>query len=197
MGTPGRKTKFTADIARKAYKLSLLGMTDKEMIEFFGIAEQTWYNWQKRFPSLREAIQKGKADADSEVAYSLYRKACGYSHPDVHIITNQVKEYDAEGKVISSHTEPLLVDIIKHYAPDTAAACFWLKNRSRRRNTPWLEIARTEITGKKGGPIQTENINANANIDLSDLSDEELKMMERIGLALHQKGQDDEDEGED
>jgi hypothetical protein len=172
-----RMTKYTKDIAEKAYKLSLLGMTDKEMIEFFGIAEQTWYNWQNRHPKLKEAIQKGKADADSEVAYALYRKACGYSHPDV-----DIKVID--GKIVKT-------ELIKHYPPDTGAACFWLKNRSKKREVPWLEIARTELTGKNGGPIKTQNQNLNTEIDLSDLTDEELKMLERIGMKALQKEDND------
>lgn len=176
------KLRYTKDINEKAYKLSLLGLTDEEMCAFFNISWQTWFNWQNRFPKLKEAIQKGKTDADSEVAYAVYRKATGYSHDDVHILQNKIKEYDEEGRLIKEYSEPVVVPIIKHYPPDTASALFWLKNRSKRRKEPWLEIARTEVTGKDGGPIKTQNINFDQEIPLDDLTDEELKMLKRIGV---------------
>ena len=46
---------------------------------------------------------------------SLYERAVGYSHDDVHITAY-------EGN-------PIITPITKHYAPETKAAIFWLKNR--------------------------------------------------------------------
>ena len=177
----GRKTKYTPDVAEKAYKLSLLGLVDLEMIAFFNIVEQTWYNWQHQHPELVEAIRRGKTDANSEVAYALFRKATGYQHPDVYIFSQTVKEYQ-DGKMISSKTVPLKIPLIKYYPPDTAAGCFWLKNRTRKNEVPWLEIARTELTGKNGGPIQSAE--AKSDIDLSDMTDTELEIMEKIGFKI-------------
>jgi len=176
-GKPGRKTKYTKDMAERAYKLTLLGLTDVELALAFGVAPQTIENWKNRFPSFREALRKGKIEADANVAVSLYRKACGYSHPDVDIRV-------VDGRIVKT-------EIIKHYPPDTGAACFWLKNRTKRNREPWLEIARTELTGKDGGPIRTQNWNVQDQLDLSDLTDEELKMLERIGLKALQQQQDE------
>jgi len=177
---PGRKTKYTIDIAERAYKLTLLGLTDVELASAFGVAPQTIENWKNRFPSFREALKKGKTEADANVAVSLYRKACGYSHPDVDIRV-------VNGEIVKT-------PIVKHYPPDTGAAWIWLKNRTKNNAQPWLEITRTEITGKGGGPIRTQNQNIQHDLDLSDLTDEELKMLERIGLkALQQKQKQEED----
>jgi hypothetical protein len=170
-------TKYTVDIAEKAYKLSLLGMTDKEMIEFFGIAEQTWYNWQNRFPSLREAIQKGKIEADSNVAYANYKRAIGYEYEEevAHVI---------DEKVVKTKLQ-------KHMAPNPTAFIFWLKNRTGRKSNlqefSWQDVNKTEVTGRDGGPIKTQNRNIDTEIDLSDLTDEELKMLESIGMKTLQK----------
>ena len=179
--TVGRKTKYTKDIAEKAYKLSLLGCIDKEMIEFFGIVEQTWYNWQQRHPALVEAIRKGKTDANSEVAYALFHKATGYSHPDTYIFSKTVKKYDKDGKVIKSYTAPVTLPITKYYPPDTTAGIFWLKNRTRKSAVPWLEIARTELTGKDGSQLHAT---PKSDIDLSELTDAELELMENVGTKL-------------
>lgn len=53
--------------------------------------------------------------ADDLVEASLFSRAVGYSHPDE-------KLYLIDNKIERAKTT-------KHYAPDTTAAIFWLKNR--------------------------------------------------------------------
>lgn len=76
--------------------------------------------------------------ADAEIASSLYHKAKGYSHPDVHISNYQ-------GDIT-------ITEITKHYPPDTTAAKYWLTNRQ-----PDLWREGIELTGKGGGPIETKS----------------------------------------
>jgi hypothetical protein len=52
-----------------------------------------------------------------KVRDALYERAIGYSHPDVHIITNRIKTINLDGS-ITEQTEPLIVPIKKHYPPD-------------------------------------------------------------------------------
>lgn len=77
--------------------------------------------------------------ADAEVGERLFQRACGYSHPDVHISNYQ-------GAITQT-------EITKHYAPDTTACIFWLKNR---RPDLWRD--RMEHTGRDGGPIETREV---------------------------------------
>lgn len=185
---PHPNSKYTDQVPELAYRLALLGLTDKEMARFFCVTSSAWYRWMDQHPELKEAVQRGRIVADMAVAEAVYKKATGYSHDDVHIITDRVKEYDEDGKLVREYTRPLAVPIVKHYPPDTACALFWLKNRSKNRETPWMEIARTEITGKDGGPIESrQKINFNTFVDLDDLTDEELKMLKRIGLKALKK----------
>lgn len=166
----GPKNRCTKEMAERAYKFCLLGLTSTELAFALSIAEQTILNWQKNYTYFNDAIIRGRQEADAKVVESLYKRACGYSHPEtiVKVVDKQVVE----------------VNTTKHYAPDTGAACFWLKNRTKKNEDPWLEIARTELTGKGGGPIQTQNLES---LDLSDLTDEELAMVERIGLKIQPK----------
>jgi len=71
----GRPTKYKPEYAEKAEKLALLGMTDVQLAEHFGIAESNFYQWQQRFPEFQEALKKGKIDADAAVVESLFKKA--------------------------------------------------------------------------------------------------------------------------
>lgn len=121
-------------------KLCRLGATDKDMAGFFGVSEQTFHTWKKAHPDFLDALKEGKQRADAEVADRLFKRATGYSHIDTKFAT-------FEGKITDSK------EYVKHYAPDTIACIFWLKNR---RPDLWRDKVGLEHTGPNGGPIQTE-----------------------------------------
>ena len=58
------------------------------------------------------------------VRRSLYKRANGYSHEAVKIITNKVKNTDKEGNV-TEETKAMYVPYTKHYPPDAQAAKEW------------------------------------------------------------------------
>lgn len=139
----GRPSRYQAEFAEQAYKLCLLGATDKKMADFFGVSEQTLNTWKKRHKEFLESLKKGKEIADSEIASSLFHRAKGYEH-------EEVKVFQSEGGIIQS--DP----ITKHYPPDTTAAIFWLKNRQPniwrdRKENVNLEVDQDiEVIYKKG-----------------------------------------------
>lgn len=132
-----RPSKFDPTKCLQAEKLCKLGATDKELADFFEVSEQTLNSWKSAHPEFLESLKKGKAVADAEVASKLFHRATGYEHGDVHISNYQ--------------GEVTITPLVKHYAPDTTAAIFWLKNR---RPDLWRD--RMEHTGKDGGPIETK-----------------------------------------
>jgi hypothetical protein len=114
----GRPTSYnSATYPKRAYNLSLLGLTDAEIATHFEVTEQTINNWKKEHEEFSLALKAGKEEADAKVAKSLYRRALGYSHKAVKIV--------ADAKTGSEHVVPYT----EHYPPDTTAAIFWLKNR--------------------------------------------------------------------
>lgn len=135
----GRPSKFDTVKCAQAEKLCKLGAKDKELAAFFEVAESTLSKWKVDYPAFSEALKKGKEIADAEVGERLFQRATGYSHPDVHISNYQ-------GEVTQT-------PITKHYAADTVACIFWLKNR---RPDLWRD--RQEITGRDGGPIETREV---------------------------------------
>lgn len=138
----GRPTKYDPKMVTQAEKLALLGATDVEVADFFGVSESTLYLWKHEHPEFSEALKVGKESADQRVVQSLYRRALGYSHDAVKIAVN------ADGKV----TE---VPYVERYPPDTTAAIFWLKNR---KPDQWRDVKAQEISAPGGGPIQTERV---------------------------------------
>lgn len=138
-----RPSKYKIEYAEQAYKLCLLGATDKELADFFDVTESTLNLWKLNHKEFSESLKGGKFEADAVIASKLYHRAKGYEHPEIITATFQ-------GEITDMKT------VTKHYAPDTTAAIFWLKNRQPSK---WRD--RQEITSE----------NHNLNDDISNLSD--------------------------
>ncbi|MCO1336452.1 hypothetical protein MO867_19140 [Microbulbifer sp. OS29] len=114
-----RRTSYKEEFAEQAEKLCKLGLTDKELGEFFEVTEQTINNWKNKHPEFFESIKRGKNLADANVAESLFRRACGYSHEAV--------------KIMQHNGNPIVQEYTEHYPPDTTACLAWLHNRQREK----------------------------------------------------------------
>jgi hypothetical protein len=131
----GAPTKYNPDYHNEtAYKLALLGLTDKEIAGIFDVEEKTLNNWKKSHEEFLQSLKKGKQIADANVASRLYQRACGYEHE--------------EEKIFVHEGQPVRVQTIKHYPPDTAACFIWLKNRKARL---WKD--KQEVDNKHSGKL--------------------------------------------
>lgn len=150
MAKRGRPSDYRPEYARQARKLCLLGATDMELSDFFGCGIPTLYRWRAEHPEFQKAIKLGKTSIDERVERSLYQRAVGYSHPDVHVSNFQ-------GNVT-------LTPIVKHYPPDVAAAFIWLKNRQPEKwrdkqeieHTASLELAEALKVARERAGLQAE-----------------------------------------
>lgn len=111
----GRPTKYKEEYNDQVFKLCLLGATDREIANFFDVDEATVNRWKIEYPEFCESIKRGKIQADTEIAESLYNKAKGYTRDEV--------------KILQYEGEPVIVPYKAYYPPDTAAINIWLKNR--------------------------------------------------------------------
>ncbi len=130
----GRPSKYKTEYAEQAYKLCLLGLTDREMAEFFEVNEDTVNEWKKVHPEFSESLKSGKDVADANVAERLYQRAMGYEHNDIEL------KVVALGNNMGSEVQE--IPVRKYYPPDTGAAMAWLKNR-RKQN--WRDKQDYEI----------------------------------------------------
>jgi len=115
-GTGGRPTSYKDEYCEQAYKLCLLGVTDKNLAIFFEVVESTVNKWKLDHPEFSESLKEGKYVTDAKVAESLYKRAIGCECPDTKFATY-------EGQITDER------EYTKHYPPDPVAAIFWLKNR--------------------------------------------------------------------
>lgn len=112
----GRPSKYENIDLEKVKLLAVKGWTDAEMSEFFEVDVATWNRWKGKYEEFCEALKDWKDESDRRVERSLYERAMGYSHLETKIVSY-------EGEITDK------IDVTKHYAPDTTAAIFWLKNR--------------------------------------------------------------------
>lgn len=140
----GRKSMYKAEYAQIAYRLCLLGKTDKEIGDILGFNESTINTWKKEHKEFGQALIEGKELADANVANALYHRAIGYSHP--------------ANKIMQNNGVPVIVPYTEHYPPDTQAATRWLMNRQPKlwRDKPSEENADTPLPDK----VQVEVVDA-------------------------------------
>jgi len=78
--------------------------------------------------------------------------------------------------------------VLKHYPPDTDAAKFILFNRTKTKEADGAGLtwqyqgSRVEVSAPGGKPLELELKHRPSNIDLSDLSLEELKLLKKLGI---------------
>ena len=85
-GTPnkvGRPSRYLTAYAQLAYNYCLLGATDKEMAEFFGVSEQTLNTWKQRHPEFLESLKR-EISSDSAVDRMRALKRIGEGFEPTH-----------------------------------------------------------------------------------------------------------------
>jgi len=147
----GRPSKYKIEYAEQAYKLCLLGATDKDLAKFFEVTESTLNLWKQQHEEFSESLKEGKIEADAIVAQKLYHRAIGYEH--IETITAAY-----QGQITDK------LDVIKHYAPDPTAAIFWLKNRQPDK---WRDKQE----------IESKNINYNYDSTTTEQLEQELEKL--------------------
>lgn len=126
----GRPSKYKPEYAEQGRKLCLLGYTDAELADFFGVNTDTVNEWKVVHPEFSVSLSRGKEIADADISEALYHRAKGYSHKDVDIRV-------VNGAIVQT-------ELVKEYPPDTAAASLWLRNRQGRR---WKDKTEVDHSG--------------------------------------------------
>lgn len=146
----GRPSEYKKQYVEQAFKLCLLGATDKTLADFFEVSEATINTWKIKHPEFLESLRAGKDSADANVAHSLYKRATGYTYDSEKIMTV------SDGQNCGSHIER--VPIKEHCPPDVTATIFWLKNR---KPSTWRDKQDVEHQGNAENPVVIINAGAN------------------------------------
>lgn len=76
---------------QEAARMALQGATALEICNELGIERSTFYAWKHARPDFSDAIDRGRAHADTRVVESLYQRALGGTKTKI--------VYDGEGKI--------------------------------------------------------------------------------------------------
>lgn len=154
------------------FKFALLGLTQKEIAFAFGVSIKAIEKWLREHVEFRRSYDLGRQASTAEVAHSLYKRAVGFEHDDLYITS-------VKGEVVK-------VPIKKYYPPNVTAAIFYLKNKTRSNENPWQDVQNIKHSGSVG--IKRKPV------DLSDLTEEELKILADIGFKVSVKADGKEEE---
>jgi hypothetical protein len=176
----GRPTLYRPEYAEQQMKLLMLGATDQDLADFFGVSKQTIYDWRLKHKEFSDSVMDGRQKADMEVAFSAFERAKGKEYFEE--VPTKVKRitYDDKGKKISEHEEVIITRVRKFIPPDPTTIQFWLKNR---KQVAWRDRKEVEI-GKPG--------------DFANMQDEDLLRYiqeEAIELSRGLGGKPDESPG--
>ena len=132
----GRPTKWKPHYNQEAYELCLLGYTDAELAEHFGVSEAALNLWKEKDNGFLESLKEGKWRADTRAVGALRQRVEGMT------VTETVVVKNAQGMVTETRT------VTKEIPPDTKAINYWLNNRQRAR---WKN--RTSLEDQDGNPV--------------------------------------------
>lgn len=150
----GRPTSYKEEYNEQALQLCELGATDKKLSEFFKVNESTINQWKKDFPKFSKSLIDGKGAHDLKIVEnSLKNRAIGM----------EVQEFTYES---NGDQEVLKKRVVKQLPPDPTSMKMWLHNRCPDR---WREKTEVEHSGEV----------VNKNVDMSDLSFEQLKELSK------------------
>lgn len=128
------------------------GMIEVDMAKQLGISEATFSNYKNRYPELLKLLQETKAVADGKVKNALFERAIGGIRHVRKIFKCKTVVYDPDtGKKIRE-VEELQSALEEIYIPpETAAICFWLKNRC---SSEWRDKQEIEVSGQLNNPLE-------------------------------------------
>ena len=124
----GRPTDYKPEYNDLAFRLCLLGVTDKELATFFEVSEATINNWKIKHPDFLESIRDGKENADMVIVQNLYKSAQDKVIIEQQAIKCKEVSYNSAGKRVEKETVTV-IDIEKTIPADFRSMQFWLKNR--------------------------------------------------------------------
>lgn len=111
---------ITQEIIDECEELATRGLSNLQIITVLRISETTFYNKQKEYPELEEAIKRGRHRGPANVANALYDKAVG---GDVNAIKFYLKNRNrdhwpdtAQHEHSGNNGGP--VEIVLNYVPD-------------------------------------------------------------------------------
>lgn len=151
------QVKYDCDAPRKAYHMASMGHNNNEIALVLGVSAHTIENWMRDRPEFERAVMVGRSEVDDKVEATLLQCCLGYSVKKM-VRASYKGEYGSE------------IEITEQHEPNGNLCLQWLR---ARRSEVWAETKKIETK---------TNITLTKMIDKTDITDEDLKMIEHLGL---------------
>jgi len=158
-----KREKWNPLYIRIAFNFALLGYAEREMAEVIGVSAQTITKWKATYPDFKRNWDKGKAEADGEVAREWYKNCFDRTY------------IEEEAKIVNGKIEKIKVE--KFIKGDSKLIMRWLSTRQRDH---W----------SMGDKVKTTNNVFNfTDLRKYNISFEEMKLLERIAYKPLTEGE--------
>ena len=123
------------------------GAKDRQICELFNIGYTTYMNYLEDYPELAEVQRLGKEVTDAKVENALFNKIVGVKIKKQVAVKLTDRNYDDEGKLISTVERIEVVTLEEEIPPDGNLALKWLevKRKNVWDRTPKTETAESKI----------------------------------------------------
>jgi transposase-like protein len=165
---PGRPTDYRPEMCEQVQQWVQDGIVNHEIAARLGIDEATLYRWKNEYCEFCEAFQRGHNYRHQNVVNALYKRCIGYEYTETTKEPADEKTGDPSKPVKTKMV--ITKKVKKQVAPDTGAIEFYLTNKCPNEYKHKTEV-HSNITG---------DVVVKKEVDLSNLSDEELDQLERI-----------------
>ena len=152
------------------------GLTNEDIAHNMGIARQTLNNWCKKYPSIMDALKKGREPVVRKLENSLIKKAQGFEYEEV---TTEMWVYDNGKKrqKVSKHK--------KYSVPDTSAAIFLLKNYKPNKYRNYNDLTKKQIDAElRKTEAEINKINFDMQID-DDQNEKIIDLVSKLDEVLN------------
>ena len=125
----GRRSKYETIIKPKFNKIKELvedGATDKEIIDYLGIATSTFYEYMNKYSEFSKLMRTSREENIKKLKDTLFKKAMGFQYEEKQVITDSngnTKESVFTRTALPSETAILI--LLKHWDKDKDGLPKW------------------------------------------------------------------------
>ncbi len=194
-GIPNKTNKYEKVIQPRLLEIQKWcedGLTNDIICERLGIAESTWYEYQKNHEILSELVQASKSVMDSKVENALLKTALGFEYEEIKTIIEEDKNGKKRTRIEKTK---------KYMPPNPTAQAFWLKNRKRdewgERKEIIFDTKAQELERKKLFLQMINDEVVEADYSVADIPNDEPIIEEEIEEGFIDEFENEDYNGED
>lgn len=163
-------------------KLVSFGHSDEFIASLYDVPVRVWKDWLEANPQLGQSVARWRAGQNDKVAQALFNRAVGCSHKETVVKISKSGEVD-------------LIEVDKHYPPDTTACMSWLKNRDPEN---WNNEKNNQVIDQKSTvDLNVKSVAVQSRLDMLKEEKNKTIEVEKTSVELPELTEDERKKLED